>query len=306
MKQATVARRRAKRSTPLGSVLIESLQQRWEKYLKELARVKKSPTEEAIHDFRVATRRLISTLMIVELLIPEKRVEDLRRRLKKLFDACSPLRDTQVQLLTLESQVAQHPELEMLITILKVREHDLIATIAKKIKKATTAKWGGTMRWIMQAVREQFSHPLMHEAATAVVLGAAARTFATAVYFMHGVVATEPRTIHQARIAFKKFRYTMEALVPLLPHLDKDRLRAMDAYQTRMGVIQDAEVLGEVVQRYAAKRPVASRRKLAGFQTQLGRQKRQLITDYIKARHEIFSFWQPPSADLRRSQDGRD
>lgn len=279
----------------LSHVLLDSLEQRWRKYLKELRRSKRTFSEEAIHDLRVATRRLISTLMIVEMLIPDERVERMRRRLKRLFDACSPLRDTQVQLLALQPQVEKYPELETLVTILKVRERNLIRTIGKKAGRVTTAKWSRTVGWVKQTLREQFSHPLMHEAATAVVHGAVARAFATAVFFKERVVAAQPRTIHRARIAFKKFRYTMEALAPLLPELDKEQLKAMDTYQTRMGVIQDAEVLSGLVQRFAQGRTVAVRRKLAAFQRELQRQKRDLVDAYVNAHNEIYSFWHQPT-----------
>ncbi len=279
----------------LGQVLIDSLEERWRKYLKELRRSKRTCSEEAIHDLRVATRRLISTLMIVEMLIPDEKMERMRRRLKRLFDACSPLRDTQVQLLALEPQVEQHPELETLVTILKVRERNLIRTIGKKAGRIATARWSRIIGWIRQRLREQFSHPVMHEAATAVVHGAAARAFSTAVFFKERVVATQPRTIHRARIAFKKFRYTMEALAPLLPQLDKEQLKAMDAYQTRMGVIQDAEVLSGVLQRFAQGRTVSSRRKLAVVQRALRKHKRDLVEAYVNASDEIYSFWHQPS-----------
>jgi len=280
----------------LGHVLIDSLEQRWRKYLKELRRSKRTFSEEAIHDLRVATRRLISTLMMIELLIPDERVERMRRRLKRLFDACSPLRDTQVQLLALQPQVATYPELETLLTMLKVRERNLIRTIGKKARKVATAKWSRTIRWLKQALREQFSHPKMHEAAMTVVLGAAARAFATAVFFKERVVGTQPRTIHRARIAFKKFRYTMEALAPLLPQLGKEQLKAMDTYQTRMGVIQDAEVLSALVQGFANGRGAAFRRRLAPFRAELRRQKRELIDAYLKASDELYAFWHQPSS----------
>jgi CHAD domain-containing protein len=279
----------------LGHVLLDALEQRWRTYRKELRRSRRTFSEEAIHDVRVATRRLISTLMIIQLLIPDERVERMRRRLKRLFDACSPLRDTQVQLLALEPQVERYPELETLVTILKVRERNLIRAIGKKARRVATARWSRTVGWMKQALREQFSHPLMHEAARAVVLGAAARAFGTAVFFKERVVAARPKTIHRARIAFKKFRYTMEALAPLLPGLDKEQLKAMDTYQTRMGVIQDAEVLSGMVQRFAGSRTAASRRKLAAFQRELRKHKRTLIDAYINASDEIYSFWHQPS-----------
>jgi CHAD domain-containing protein len=283
-----------RRAPKLAAILIDSLAQRWRKYLKELRRCKRSFSEESVHDLRVATRRLISTLLIIEILCPDQRVRVLERRLKKLFDALSPLRDTQVQMMTLEKKVAQYPELETLMTILKVRERTLMAKIAVKIMKIDTGMLSRAVSAIKSVVRKHFARPMMQKVGMNAVLGAAAGKFVTAASFKDDVVATQPRTIHRARIAFKKLRYTLEALLPLLPTMNKARLKAMDTYQTRMGNIQDVEVLSAMVHNFAAKRTLASRRKLSAFRRELLQQKRALIADYTAVADELYKFWKLP------------
>jgi CHAD domain-containing protein len=51
------------------------------------------------------------------------------------------------------------------------------------------------------------------------------------------------RTVHQTRIAFKRFRYMLESLSPAITGPSRRQLRALAYYQRKMGIIQDHEVL---------------------------------------------------------------
>lgn len=288
---------RASRGTPrqhgIDTVLTDSLTQRWRKYLGELRRCRRHCSEEAVHDLRVATRRLISTLMLVEIVLPDPRLRRMRRRLKRLFDSLSPLRDTQVQLLALEPHLQRYPELETLITTLKVRERTLLKDVATRIRKLQTAQMSRTLASVRKSLREHLSGRTLKKAARHAALGAAANRFVAATLQKKRVAAGRPRTIHRARVAFKKLRYTMEALAPLLPSLTKTHLQAMDAYQTRMGIIQDAEVLDRLVGNFALRTPVAVRRKLSPFRRELLAHKRELIRLYAIRADELAGFWRP-------------
>lgn len=278
----------------ISTVLISSLDQRWRKFLSEMRRCKRSFSEESVHDLRVATRRLVSTLAILEVILPDDKVRRTRRRLKRLFDALSPLRDVQVQLLTVEEKSGQYPELETLITVLKVRERLLMKSIDSRIQKVHTMQWSYTIGSLKREILRQFSNPASYAGGRTAVQGAAAALFTRAVFRREQIVPRDPRTLHRFRVAFKKFRYTMEALQPLFPSIRKKNLKAMDAYQTRMGNIQDAEVLGRRVARYALSRPPALRRALAGYRREHEQEKRNLIAAFLKTADELYGFWKKP------------
>ena len=53
---------------------------------------------------------------------------------------------------------------------------------------------------------------------------------------------SQPATIHSLRIAFKKFRYMVEIIHPILPDYPQTHLERMHDYQSRMGNIQDVEI----------------------------------------------------------------
>ena len=290
---------RVQQTPDLCTMLIDSLEQRWRKYLKELRLCKKTTPEESVHNVRVATRRLIATLAIIELVLPCERVRRMRGGLKRLFDSFSLLRDTQVQLMMLERDSIEHPELETLLTVLRIRERNLTKTVTDRVKRIETSLLSRTVRAVKTALRLHFSRPIMRETGMAAVMGVIASRFMRAALCKVQVIATQTKTMHRARIAFKKFRYTVEAILPLFPELTSEQLKAMDAYQTRLGNVQDAETLQVVVRRFAQKRNLSSRKKLSAYQRELVLRKRELVTTYMQSADEVYRFWQssitPPS-----------
>ena len=72
------------RGSPL-EILLEAFDARWKKYRKELRRCRKECSEESVHDLRVATRRLVGWIDIVQLTMPDKRLRKVRQVLKKQF-----------------------------------------------------------------------------------------------------------------------------------------------------------------------------------------------------------------------------
>lgn len=280
-----------RRTPDIASLVIASLDQRWRKYLKELRRCRKQCSEESVHDLRVATRRLIATLMIVEIVVPDSRVQRLQRRLKKLFDAMSPLRDTQVQLLALQQRVAQLQELETLITILKLRERSQIRRIGKRVAKIDAAALGAMLRRIKTKLEAISVSRRQKKVSLTAALGEAAEGFIAIAALRERLRLSQPHTVHRMRIAFKKFRYKVEALQPFLRNVTVRQLKAMDKFQTRMGEIQDIEVLSATVRHFMMQRRVASRSPLARYYRELQKEKRERTRAFIRDSREINSYW---------------
>jgi CHAD domain-containing protein len=280
-----------RRLPDIASLVITSLDQRWRKYVKELRRCRNRCSEESVHDLRVATRRLISTLMIVEILLPDSRVQKLQRRLKRLFDAMSPLRDTQVQLLALEKKVEQVPELETLITILKLRERSQMRRIGKRVARIDAAALGAVLRRIKKKLETISASRLKKNVSLTAALGEAAEGFIAIASLRERLRISQPRTVHRMRIAFKKFRYKVEALQPFLRKVTARQLKAMDKFQTRMGAIQDIEVLSNTVQRFMTQRGASARSPVARYYRELQAQKQQLMRAFIQSSREINSYW---------------
>jgi CHAD domain-containing protein len=120
--------------------MLGSLHDRWQSFRAELKRCRKKYSEEAVHDLRVATRRLISTLDLVDRIHPEANLRKTRRALKRQLDLFGPLRDVQVQLLTIEKMLSSFPELQEFYDFLAKRERKLMQRLGMELKRVKTGK----------------------------------------------------------------------------------------------------------------------------------------------------------------------
>ena len=119
------------------------------------------------------------------------------------------------------------------------------------------------------------------------------QAFARVARLCRHVRAGDTKTIHRTRIAFKRFRYMVEALAPLLPAVTPDHRRAMRGYQCMMGDIQDMEVLLAALDKFVQKEGVdaGSARRL---KKELVRWRQLLIQIYLNAAGRLRRFWPPP------------
>src|SRR5438477_7641376 len=93
------------------NILLKALDVRWRKLRKESNRARRKYSEEAVHDLRVASRRLIAVLEILKKVHNASAVRDCRRRVKKLLDGLSPLRDLHVQRVRISEMMDRYPQL---------------------------------------------------------------------------------------------------------------------------------------------------------------------------------------------------
>ncbi len=76
--------------------LHEMVTNRTQKYLSQMEQCRRQPGEEAIHDVRVAARRVSAALRFCEEYLPAKRVAKVQVKLAGLLKMLNPLRDAQV------------------------------------------------------------------------------------------------------------------------------------------------------------------------------------------------------------------
>ena len=98
----------------------------------------------------------------------------------------------------------------------------------------------------------------------------------------------QPSSVHRVRIAFKKFRYMLEIIFPILPGFPEAHLKNMHSYQTVMGEIQDVEVLLQTLEEYAANHEMYDPQPVKRFYEQ---RHAELINTYIENMHEFITFW---------------
>jgi CHAD domain-containing protein len=287
-------------------LLARSLKQQWKRYRKQLKRCQHECSPGAIHAFRVETRRLLSTLELLGGFLPARRVEKAQRILKRQRDVFDDLRDTQVQLAAIGSMRRTFPALCPFYASLQEREERLTRKTCKNFTKVRTGRLGKLVAACRGEVEGQLSQCTPRKA-LAVLLRSVDRAFRRTGQLRARIDAGDTWTIHRTRVAFKKFRYMVEALAEHLPAVTEKRLAAMHHYQTMMGEIQDAEVLLATLDKFLLQQEIKLG-PVRRFRAELLRRRQHLIRVYLKAADQLLEFWPLPNsrAGASPAKAGRD
>jgi CHAD domain-containing protein len=281
------------KSPAVGPVLAEALESRWQTYRKQLRHCQDEFSAEGVHELRVATRRLLAQLVLLDCVTAGSPLEKARRVLKRRLTALSDLRDTQVQLLLIDHMIAAFPELAVLRAWIQRHERRLVESAADNVRRCKTRK---LEKWLSAMAKELTNNAhssRAQERLASAVLRATARSFAEAVQRRQAIDLAELRTVHQTRVAFKRFRYMVESLSPTLTSLSKQQLRALAHYQRKMGIIQDLEVMQRCLARFLQEHRKAEP-ALRPFSHHLRRRRSRALRSFLKTADRLFDFW-PPS-----------
>ena len=278
----------------------DSLNTQWRRYRKRLKRCQKRFSEDAVHDMRVETRRLLSTIELLGAFIPERDTRKVRRALKRHLDTFDQLRDTQVQLGYVGRMAGTFPDAHAFYDWLRNRQSRFSRTTRKAVKHIKTKRLGRYLAAFEKEVRLQHKR-FTREQAFVIVRRAINQAFARVAQLCRRVRSGDAKTIHRTRIAFKRFRYMVEALSPLLPAVTENHRRALRAYQCMMGDIQDMEVLLAALDKFVQKEEVnaAAARRL---KNELVRWRQLLTQIYLNAAGRLRRFWPPPGLGQQTQQ----
>jgi phosphohistidine phosphatase len=165
--------------------------------------------------------------------------------LNDVLEDTGPFRDTGIHLGMLQGVLAAHPELEETIAALKSDYVRTAKRTMKRLGKLDLKEFRGDFREARKVLVERvgsFEDPGDWFQAVA---GSVQSIFNEAVSRTERLDANQVETIHQLRLAFKHFRYTVEAAEPVMGTLPKAHQQKIEDFQTRMGDIQDAATLVE-------------------------------------------------------------
>ncbi|MCX8062944.1 MAG: CHAD domain-containing protein [Anaerolineales bacterium] len=264
--------------------LSTSLQGRWEKYNQELARCRAEFSEEAVHDLRVATRRLLALIDLIGILYPNAQVQKLLLAFKDQLDSYDDLRDTQVMLLEVGQRVQELPTLANFQKFLAKREKSLLQAAAKNVQTYKLNALEKRLTGVQKAM-QKFEEDT---AFTDNLFQTLDDVYASVLKRFKRIDPNIPPTIHRVRVRFKKFRYMVECIYPFIPNFPEENLRTMHDYQTLMGNIQDVEVLLSTLNTFAGKK---NGRKLNDAVAYYQNQHTQTIQAYMEKKDELFQFW---------------
>jgi CHAD domain-containing protein len=274
------------------TTLASCLQRQWKRYRQALKRCQRDFSEEAVHESRVETRRLMAQLELLGVLAEAREFKRARRALKEHLECFNPLRDTQVQLLVLDQQADAFPDAAALRVALRAREKRCLIDASKQIRDVDTGRVKQLIAGLLREMEAAGASPERRTLARRAILRAVDNAFELVAERRKQMDPGQAATIHRTRVAFKTFRYMVEALQPLLPEISHARLEAMQAFQTLLGDLQDSDVFLERVDKFNRKAP-ARAKSLAAFRHWLLRRRTQQIDLCMRHADALLDFWHP-------------
>ncbi len=195
---------------------------------------------------RTSIRRLLATLDVIAFVTSASRIEKLSDRLKEQLDDFSDLRDLQVMLDRVSEDLRTFPELEPFQDYLEKREKRKQRSDEKHVQSLKLGSVDKRLLKIQGAVEDLSVEELPNKLPQAVD-----EAYLTVMQRYSEIDPAQPITIHHLRVAFKEFRYMVEAIHPCLPDFPEAQLQHMHDYQTQMGNIHDGQVLLETLTEFA-------------------------------------------------------
>jgi CHAD domain-containing protein/CYTH domain-containing protein len=224
------------------------------------ARLASQSDDEALHDFRVALRRLRSWERAFRPYLRDDLGKKLRRRLRDLAHDTGASRDLEVHLAWLTEQRRslgrrQRPGLDWLVTEIESRKADADSVLEKDID-GRFMKLESRLARALESYRERLR---LRKDGSAVPLPTFAEALAPRVrkaasdletHLGHVRTERDVREGHEARIAAKRLRYLLEPVMKIVPGAEDlvDRLKDL---QDVLGDLHDAQVFGVEVSKLA-------------------------------------------------------
>jgi CHAD domain-containing protein len=266
------------------TLLLVSLNTRWDKYQTELKTCRREFSEEAVHDFRVATRRLLSVLDLLRAVVHDPRIQKTRRILKDQLDDLDDLRDAQALLADISENIHETPNLQPFQEYLRPKEKHLMRLAHKDIKSLKMEILSKRIQKLNETIKE-FKQTDLDTS----VFSAVDEAYVIINQRYELVDASQPSSIHHLRIAFKKFRYMIEVIYPFLENLPLDYLKRLHDYQAVMGDIQDMEVALQELADFGELAPASYDPE--PVRTYYRERHAQAILRFIEDKGEIITFW---------------
>jgi len=206
-----------------------------ERVLKELESVRETPEPDAVHDLRVAIRRCRSVAAVMEEVDPDAAWADMRKLGRRLFRQLGELRDTQVlEEWTKKLGPESDPVRQQLLTAFTAQEKELQQLAQKAVQKFDQKPWRKLERKLQGRSRLV---PFDRLAAECLALE---RLEAGKELHVHALRTEKPEAWHELRMGVKRFRYTVESLLPTRYVEWGENLKRI---QDLLGEVHDLDVL---------------------------------------------------------------
>lgn len=228
------------------SFLTQTGLKRADRFRACLARATRHPGEKEIHDLRVSIRRLLSFLSVARTFPGKKsRSAGTVNRLKGILSPLGRLRDAQVKILWLRKIAPDGDEPAYLYALSVLGDAIAWEGKARKLLRGVDRKR------LSSSVEEVLPPPLPRSAMRAKALRMLREHERKIESLAAGArIEENVEGLHRMRLAFKKYRYSVEVLAPLFPGVTAKTLERLHAFQTSLGNLHDLDVLREEAEHF--------------------------------------------------------
>jgi CHAD domain-containing protein len=226
----------------VSEALIDAVSDRWRRFRRNLRRLGGAITTKAVHDERTASRRLLSVLGVLEPLVGRRLVRDVQRELKRILGALGPLRDVHIEL-GRTRRWGSGSRIPQFRRYLEREERGLRKKARRRSRRVRAGRMRGSIRQIEGRLRRLGRSSGWTSGPALDLLRAIDRDFERVLEVRRALDPADPASLHRLRIAIKKFRYTVEALEPVLRGFARSHLDQLHLLQTRLGDLHDLEMM---------------------------------------------------------------
>jgi CHAD domain-containing protein len=223
-----------------AAFLAESGQGRFARFRECLKRAAANPaSDEAVHDLRVAIRRVLAwTAVRGALLGPDRRLHERDLSLKALMAPLGKLRDAHVKRNWIRKIVPEGDEpsyqysVQVASDILRweARVRNRLGSQSTRRLRVPFPRGAGGLGGRIEAA-----------ILAPDLLGRLERDVSK--HLAAALDPAHPEALHRMRLAFKKYRYAAEVLLPLFPQATGETVKRLHDFQTLLGTIHDCDVI---------------------------------------------------------------
>jgi CHAD domain-containing protein len=216
---------------------------------------------EAIHDFRVALRRLRTALRPARRVFGKRRLQEIAAELRRFAQATGALRDEEVLRETLgELPLAAGPAAALRLWLgRRARQERARRRAVAALLRAPDGPDGPSLGSALSHLERRIGRPRRGDLPLAELGRAAAQEAHAGVLALAGSGTADGAAMHALRIAFKRLRYTAELLAPALGEGAAAVAKASAKMQKRLGELHDVdEALVRVARARGLPDPVAT------------------------------------------------
>lgn len=239
-----------------AEILAQSLERLWGDYSKNYRLLSRpGPEGSAVHDLRVAVRRLLSALSLARA-CAGIRARGLRRELRSTMRRLGPVRDAEVHAAKLRPLLGRYRSLRALHLAL-VREHAAgLAGQRSQMPPAALSRQSREMARLLERVRGEWL--AVDAALPAQVRRRLAKRNRRVSRALRHVPSGAAPALHRLRVALKGLRYTLELAKLHYPDVFAESLlEEARRWQGALGEIQDWHTLTVAARAFAPDTPDA-------------------------------------------------